>query len=82
MSRCKDCKYFLKETPDRKIKTFLMGFGTCSNPIFRHREAANSKTLLLYYYWIQKGFPFGSDYNAGFYVHKNFGCIGFEEKVV
>ena len=82
MNRGKDCKYFLKDTPYKPLKTYVTGFGTCDNPIFRHREAANLKTLFLYYYWIKKGFPFESDYETGFYVHEKFGCIGFKERTI
>ena len=82
MNRCEDCKYFTKETSRRPLKTHLADFGLCDNPIFRHREAANSRTLFLYFYWIKEGFPVGSEYNAGFYVHKGFGCIGFKERII
>lgn len=66
--RCEDCKRFYRKDfyPD------LKDYGECANPIFREIKTENPEGLFL--------MPPINDWELYFYVHKNFGCVGFEEK--
>jgi len=70
MNRCKDCKYFIEKDPRRSPP---VDFGTCTNPLFEYGEVKDKNTLFVYYDI--------DDYNADFFVNKNFGCVGFEKTI-
>ena len=69
VNKCKDCKWFKKVGGDWPGNS---NFGLCHNPIFEEKEGDISDKAL-FVYWDYEGF------SAGFFVHKNFGCIGFKQ---
>ena len=88
MNHCKDCKWFREKPPvfnswsiDGEV--VIEDFGECKNRIFYYigntiwdtkaRLKKKVKDKLFLYEDAEKC-------RAYFYVHKNFGCIGFEEK--
>ena len=66
MNHCIDCKWF-----DVDDGCVYPNFGLCRNPIFKE-PCGGIPDETLFIYWDHEG------YSAGFNVHKDFGCIGFD----
>lgn len=72
MNKCKNCKYWLRNTKEFETKDF----GECTCKKFQYedifREKKTTDDMLLYADY--------EGYSASFETGQNFGCIHFKEK--
>lgn len=70
MNKCKNCKYFQRNTSSYENNNF----GECSCDKFVYDSVWKDSETDTLYYWDAEG------YRADFEVGENFGCIHFKQK--